>query len=283
MTEPQVATQPLLEARALRVEYPLPRGTWRRPERFVAVDAASFSLQAGESLAVVGGSGSGKTTLARAVLKLVPLAAGQVLWRGTDIATLEGAALRQRRRDVQMIFQDPLSSLDPRMRIEEILSGPLRVFEPGLPAGQRRERIVAQLEQVGLSAAQLSRYPHQFSGGQAQRIGIARALLARPAVLLCDEPVASLDLVTRAQVLDLLADLQQQGLALLFISHDLAAVRRLCQRVMVLQQGRVVEEGATDTLLQRPRHPCTRQLLDAVLAADPRRMRARQRGSASSS
>lgn len=259
----------LLEARDLAVTYCSP-GLLRDGPPQPALRGVSLQLDRGEALAVVGESGSGKSTLARALLRLVPLVAGQVLLRGEDLAILTPAELQARRRDLQMIFQDPLASLDPRMRIEEVLAQPLRVFEPSLSRSQRRERAVQALAQVGIDGSALARWPHQFSGGQAQRIGIARALLAQPAVLLCDEPVSALDLPIRLQVLQLLAQQRAQaGVALLFIAHDLAAVRFLCERTLVLYRGQVVEQGPTAELFANPRHPYTQTLLAAALPADP--------------
>jgi len=271
----------LLEGRDLAVEYTRDAGLFAPKQVFRALDGVSFALGTGESLAVVGESGSGKSTLARAALRLVPLAGGQVLLRGEDLAILSPDELRQRRRDLQLIFQDPLACLDPRMRIAEILAQPLRAFEPTLDRAARRQRAAAAIEAVGLDAAMLDRYPHQFSGGQAQRIGIARALIVNPAVLVCDEPVSALDVSIRAQVLDLLAgERARRRLALLFIAHDLSAVRFLCERTLVLYRGQVMEQGATADVFAAPRHPYTRALLAAALVADPRRARRRPRGSA---
>jgi len=260
----------LLEARDLRVDYPLPARGLQRAVGITALQQVSLTLADNQSLAVVGESGSGKSTLARALLRLLPLAAGQVLLRGEDLAILTAAELRQRRRDLQMIFQDPYASLDPAMTVAEILSQPLRVFAPQLTAAQRLDRCAAALQDVGLLPEHLQRHAHQFSGGQAQRIGIARALIAEPAVLVCDEPVSALDLPIRLQVLQLLAAQRaQRGLALLFIAHDLAAVRYLCERTLVLFSGRIMEQGPTATLFAHPRHPYTRTLLAASLRADP--------------
>ncbi len=266
----------LLEGRDLSVVYRRSGGLFGTSSELAALDHVSFTLGAGETLAIVGESGSGKSTLARAVLRLVALTAGQVLLRGEDLAILTEAELRARRRELQMIFQDPFASLDPRMRIAEILAQPLRVFEPALNRAQRRERAAAQLAGVGLDAAMLDRYPHQFSGGQAQRIGIARALIAAPSVLVCDEPVSALDVSIRTQVLELLAEQRaKRGLALLFIAHDLAAVRFLCDRTLVLYRGQIMEQGPTAQLFAAARHPYTRALLDAALIADPLRARRR--------
>ena len=259
----------LLEGRDMSVRYGKTGG-------FTALDDVSFTLAQRESLAVVGESGSGKSTLARAVLRLVPLAAGQVLLHGEDLATLSPRELRLHRRDLQLIFQDPLASLDPRMRVGDIVGQPLRVFAPELDRASRRDRVVAQLQSVGMPASTIARYPHEFSGGQAQRIGIARALIANPAVLLCDEPVSALDVSIRAQILELLeTQRRQRDLALLFIAHDLAAVRYLCSRTLVLFRGEIMEEGATAALFEASAHPYTAALLSAALVADPVRARAR--------
>ena len=268
----------LFEGRDLVVDYRRGGGLLRAPESFRALDDVSFGLAVGESLAVVGESGSGKSTLARAALRLVVPTSGQVLLRGEDLAILSPEELRRRRRDLQLVFQDPLACLDPRMRIAEILAQPLRAFEPRLDRAARRERAEAALQAVGLEPGMLTRYPHQFSGGQAQRIGIARALIANPAVLVCDEPVSALDVSIRAQVLDLLAaERQRRQLALLFIAHDLAAVRFLCERTLVLYRGQVMEQGPTAQIFARPRHPYTQLLFAAALVSDPRRARRRDR------
>lgn len=275
-----MSAPPLLEARGVRVVFGARRGLLqpRARSEVVAVDGVDLLLEAGRRLAVVGESGSGKTTLARALLRLVPLEAGQVLLRGEDLAVLTAGELRQRRREVQMIFQDPASSLDPRMRVTDVVLEPLDCL--GLaPHGEARTRRVHELlESVGLPAALATRLPRELSGGQAQRVAIARALSCDPAVLLCDEPVSALDLDTRGQVLKLLEEqARSRGLALLFISHDLAAVRYLCDEVLVMFRGRVVERGPTAELFARPQHPYTRALLAAVPVPDPVRARARRR------
>ena len=235
----------------------------------VAVDGVSFELGAGESLGLVGESGSGKSSIARALLRLVP-ASGVAQFAGSDLLQLRGAALRATREHLQIIFQDPLAALDPRMRIAEIVGEPLREFRPQLPASERRALVRSMLERVGLDAMHLDRYPHEFSGGQAQRIGIARALVLRPRLLLCDEPVASLDVSITAQIVNLLRDLKTEfGLSLLFIAHDLATVRQVCERVMVLYRGQLMEIAPREQLYSAPRHPYTRALLAAVPTPDP--------------
>jgi oligopeptide transport system ATP-binding protein len=245
----------LLEVRALGVEF----------GGRAAVEDVSFDIAAGEVLGLVGESGSGKSTLARAILRLVPVVRGTILWRGTDLLGCEGAALRRRRRELQMVFQDPLASLDPRMTVGETLAEPLEIFEPGLEGRERMKRVAEMLERVGLAAAAAARYPHEFSGGQCQRIGIARAMMSRPRLLVCDEPVSSLDVSIQGQIVNLLSDLQRDlETALLFISHNLAVVRHLSDRVLVMYGGRIVESGPREEIFAAPLHPYTRALLAAV-------------------
>jgi oligopeptide transport system ATP-binding protein len=245
----------LLEVRGLGVEF----------EGRAAVEDVSFEIAPGEVLGLVGESGSGKSTLARAVLRLTPVARGTVSWRGTDLLLYKGAALRRRRRDLQMIFQDPLASLDPRMTVGETLAEPLEIFEPLLGKQARAKRVAEMLERVGLAAALAGRYPHEFSGGQCQRIGIARALMPQPQLLVCDEPVSSLDVSIQGQIVNLLSDLQRDlKTAILFISHNLAVVRHLSDRVMVMYGGRIVETAPREQLFAAPVHPYTRALLAAV-------------------
>ena len=277
-----MSSPPLLEARGVRVVFPGERGLFgaRTGDDVVAVDDVDLLLSPGARVAVVGESGSGKSTLARALLRLVPLDRGQVLLRGEDLAVLTPEELRKRRRDLQMIFQDPLASLDPRMRVIDIVAEPLELLNEERSSTVRRERALALLQTVGIPAASASRLPREFSGGQAQRIAIARALICDPAVLLCDEPVSALDLTTRGHVLRLLeAQAIERGLALLFISHDLAAVRYLCDEVRVIYRGRIVEQADRETLFANARHPYARALLAAVPVPDPVRARARRTAS----
>jgi oligopeptide transport system ATP-binding protein len=265
----------LLEVRELSVSYRVAHH--RRHVRLRVVDRVGFTLARGEALGIVGESGSGKSSIVRALLRLVPSDAGSALFRGTDLLRLTGRRLQAQRRHVQLIFQDPLGSLDPRMSIGESVAEPLRVFEPELNRAQRSERVRSMLLAVGLDQARLDRWPHEFSGGQAQRIGIARALMLRPELLLCDEPLSALDLSIKSQIGNLLKDLQRElRLSLLFISHDLAAVRFACDRILVLYMGRAVEIAATADLFERPRHPYTRALLSSVPIADPLAARARR-------
>jgi len=237
---------------------------------FAAVEDVSFDLAAGETVGLVGESGCGKSTLARAILRLIPASGGSVKWDGADLLELDAAALRRRRRHVQMVFQDPLASLDPRMTVGESLAEPLEIFEPALTKPERRSRTLHMLERVGLAAEMLHRYPHEFSGGQCQRIGIARAMMLRPKLLICDEPVSALDVSIQGQIVNLLRDLQGEfGTAMLFISHNLAVVRHLSHRVLVMYAGRLVEAAARDALFAAPVHPYTCALLAAV--PDPAR------------
>ncbi len=261
MPSPAVAVNDsLLEVRDLSVNF----------GAFAAVAGVSFHLGAGETLGLVGESGSGKSTLARAILRLIPAARGTVMWRGVDLLSCGSSSLRRRRRDLQMIFQDPLGSLNPRMTAGEALAEPLEIFEPVLAAQERRARIEEMLERVGLARADAHRYPHEFSGGQCQRIGIARAMMLRPKLLVCDEPVSSLDVSIQGQIVNLLMDLQKEfGTAMLFISHNLAVVRHISHRVLVMYLGRIVEDAARDALFAAPAHPYTRALLAAV--PDPTR------------
>jgi oligopeptide transport system ATP-binding protein len=249
------AADPLLRVTDLRVEF----------GAHAAVSGATFDLFPGETLGLVGESGSGKSTLARAILRLVRASRGSVLWRGRDLLSCDGAALRRVRRDLQIVFQDPLASLNPRMTVGETIAEPLRIFEPGLNSRARRGRAGAMLARVGLNADMLDSYPHEFSGGQCQRIGIARAMILNPALLICDEPVSSLDVSIQGQIVNLLLDLQRDaGTAMLFISHNLAVVRHLSHRILVMYSGRLVEIATRDALFAAPIHPYTRTLLAAA-------------------
>jgi peptide/nickel transport system ATP-binding protein len=273
-TEPDAA---LLRVDGLRVHFKIPPATLFGPAQTLrAVDDVSLELKPGETLGVVGESGCGKSTLARAVLRLVHVTDGQVCLLGRDLAKLGRKAMRDCRQDLQMIFQDPLASLNPRMTVRDIIIEPLQTYHPDLSGIEMTERAENMLHRVGLEAAHLNRYPHEFSGGQCQRIGIARALILQPRVIICDEPVSALDVSVQAQIIDLLIELQEEfSLALIFIAHDLAVVRRLSHRVMVMYLGRVVEIAERQALYEQPRHPYTRALINAVPVPDPRIERAR--------
>jgi len=267
----------LAELRDVQVHFPITKGIFRQREvaRVRAVDGVSLGLRRGQVLGLVGESGSGKSTTGRALLRLAPLTGGQVLFDGQDISTWERRALLPIRRRMQVVFQDPEASLNPRMRVGESVAEPMRIHTK--QTGAEVERSVAALfEQVGLSPELRRRYPHEFSGGQRQRIGIARALATSPELLVLDEPISALDVSIQAQVLNLLADLRQaRGLSYLFIAHDLGAVAHLCDTVAVMYLGRIVEHGDAGQLFGDPRHPYTRALLASVPIADPKRARAR--------
>ncbi len=261
------ARSALLEVRDLCVHYRF-GGGWARVGRRVvrAVDGVTFTVPAGGALGLVGESGCGKSTLARAVVRLTPPTSGTVRFEGRDVASLHGAGLRRFRRGVQMIFQDPDGSLNPRQRVETLVGEALAVHGLARDRRQRREQVATALGRVGLGPDALDRYPHEFSGGQRQRIGIARALALSPRLIVCDEPVSALDVSVQAQVLNLLADLRAAlGLAYLFIAHNLAVVRTLCDDVAVMYLGRVVEFGPCERVLRQPRHPYTRMLLASVI------------------
>ena len=263
-------SEPLVRVRDLRKWYGLRAGLFGRPRAFVrAVDGVSFDVAPGETLALVGESGCGKTTVGRAILRLVPPTSGEVRFAGQDVLALRGAELRRLRRQMQIVFQDPYSSLNPRMTVGAIVGEALYVH--GLARGSELEdRVAAVLGRVGLSADHRGRYPHEFSGGQRQRIGIARALVLEPRFLVCDEAVSALDVSIQAQILNLLAELQEElSLTYLFISHDLAVVEHLADRVAVMYLGRIVESAPADELFADPRHPYTRALLAANPVPDP--------------
>ncbi len=265
----------VLSTHEVKKSFPARRDAFGRPTEWVhAVKGVSIALDAGETLAVVGESGSGKSTLARLALNLITPDSGKVMFGSEEISRLGSREMRARRRDMQMIFQDPFNSLDPRMVIADQIAEPLLVH--GIVKGheERRERALELMQRVGLAEHQLDRFPYEFSGGQLQRVAIARALATDPKVLVCDEPVAALDMSIRAQVINLLRDLQDdRQIALLFITHDLSLVRLIAHRVAVMYQGELVEEGATEAVFESPRDSYTKALLSAVPIADPRQRR----------
>ncbi|MBO0611256.1 ABC transporter ATP-binding protein [Myceligenerans salitolerans] len=262
--------EPVLEVRQLVRHFPVRRGLLRRTVATVkAVDGVSFTLAAGRTLGLVGESGSGKSTLARMLAGIERPTAGQVLVHGEDVARLSRAGRKRLRRDVQMVFQDPYTSLNPRMSVGEIVGEPFAIHRI-TPAGGRRAAVGELLELVGLEPGHASRYPHQFSGGQRQRIGIARALALRPGILVCDEPVSALDVSVQGQVVNLLQDLQEElGLSYLFVAHDLGVVRHIAHEVAVMYLGHVVEHGPSGDVYDDARHPYTRALLSAAPVPDP--------------
>jgi oligopeptide transport system ATP-binding protein len=267
----------LLEARHLEVGYPIAgAGLFSAARLLPIVRDVSLALEPGQTLGVVGESGCGKSTLGRALIRLLQPSGGQVLWQGTDMASMPPQELRRRRAEFQIIFQDPVAALDPRMTLGKIVSRPLATFEPGLTRKKLQARAVEALRLVGLSADFAQRYPHELSGGQAQRVGIARALIGRPKLLICDEPVSALDVSIQAQVVNLLMDLQaDMGLALVFISHNLGVVRHISHQVMVMCLGRVMEKAPRDAFYARPLHPYSQALMAAVPEPDPRREKGR--------
>jgi peptide/nickel transport system ATP-binding protein/oligopeptide transport system ATP-binding protein len=257
---------PLLEVRNLKTWFPVHGGVMRRHVDDVkAVDDVSFSVEAGTTVGLVGESGSGKTTIGRTLLKLIPATGGEVLFDGRDILPMSEGEFRPLRREMQMIFQDPFGSLNPRMTIHAIIAEPLEIHFPKMTRGERRDRVAELLRQVGLQPEMMGRYPHEFSGGQRQRIGIARALAVKPRFIVCDEPVSALDVSVQAAIVNLLQDLQEElGLTYLFIAHDLAVVEHISDHVLVMYQGKIVESASADAIYNDPRHDYTKKLLSAV-------------------
>ncbi|MFT2110558.1 murein tripeptide/oligopeptide ABC transporter ATP binding protein OppF [Marinomonas sp. 2405UD68-3] len=243
---------------------------WEKGRPLKAVDGISLKIYEGETLGVVGESGCGKSTFARALLRLLPITEGNVVWLGQDLVSLDKQQMRDKRQELQMIFQDPLASLNPRMTVGNIIAEPLRTFKPELCEGQVKEKVRRIMDRVGLLPNVINRYPHEFSGGQCQRIGIARALILEPKLVVCDEPVSALDVSIQAQVVNLLKELQQEmGLALVFIAHDLSVVKHISDRVLVMYLGNAVELADKHSLYDSPQHPYTKALLSAVPVPDP--------------
>lgn len=265
-------SEPLLKVTDLKVYFDIPDTSklFAPKQTLKAVDGVSFEINRGETLGIVGESGCGKSTLARAILQLVKPTGGQVELNGQSLLDLDKRAMREARREIQVIFQDPLAALNPRMTLLQIIGEPLTVYEKHLSAAQRKERVLRMMERVGLSAHMINRYPHEFSGGQCQRIGIARALILEPELIICDEPVSALDVSIRAQIVNLLMDLQKDmDLSLIFIAHDLHVVRHISQRVMVMYLGKAVEVGESEALYGNPMHPYTQALIESVPVLDP--------------
>jgi oligopeptide transport system ATP-binding protein len=265
-------SETILEAKNVVKHYPVTRGVVFRKTigQVKAVDGVSFSLKQGETLGIVGESGCGKSTLARVLMNLERPTDGSVEYRGRDMFTMGGGEMRKLRRQIQLVMQDPYTSLNPRMTVGDLIGEPFEIHTDVAPKGSRRKKVQELLEVVGLNPEHINRYPHQFSGGQRQRIGIARALALRPEIIVCDEPVSALDVSIQAQVMNLLDSLQRElGLAYIFIAHDLSVVRHLSDRVAVMYLGKIVEIGTEDEIYERPTHPYTQALLSAVPVPDP--------------
>jgi oligopeptide transport system ATP-binding protein len=278
MTSRAAGNGPLLEVTDLVKHFPIKRGILidREVDQVRAVDGISFEVEKGETLGLVGESGSGKSTACRAVLQLIKPTSGSVKFEGREIAGLGRRAMRPLRREMQMIFQDPYASLNPRKRIGQIVGDPLRLQGVARGSGLRRE-VQELLERVGLAGEHYNRFPHEFSGGQRQRIGIARALALKPKLVICDEPVSALDVSIQAQIVNLLDDLQDElGLAYLFVAHDIGVVRHISDRIAVMNDGKLVEQGTADEVCERPRDEYTKKLLAAVPIPDPRESRERR-------
>jgi peptide/nickel transport system ATP-binding protein/oligopeptide transport system ATP-binding protein len=268
---------PLLEVKDMRKYYPTGQGWFGRGGGIVhAVDRVSFAIESGETLGLVGESGCGKSTTGKVILRLQDPTRGSIHWRGSDISSLGPAAMRPVRRELQAVFQDPYASLNPRMRAADIVAEPIRNYD-ALPAPQMHERVAALFARVGLRSDQMVKYPFEFSGGQRQRLGIARALSVQPRLIVCDEPVSALDVSVQAQVINLLMDLQRElGLSYLFIAHDLAVVEHISHRVAVMYLGKIVEIAPKKAIFRQPQHPYTEALLDAVPVPDPKRRKKRR-------
>jgi oligopeptide transport system ATP-binding protein len=278
----QAERKPVLRVQDLTVHFTDYVGSlFHKTERTLrAVEGISFDLYAGETLGIVGESGSGKSTLARAILGLVKPKRGRVMWLGEDLTQLDEESMRQKRKDIQVVFQDPIASLNPRMTAGDIIAEPLRTFYPNMAALQIEERTRGMMKMVGLLPNQINRYPHEFSGGQCQRISIARSLVLNPKLIICDEPVSALDVSIQAQIVNLMRDLQRKlDLCLIFIAHDLSVVRHISDRVKVMYMGRSMEFSERDALYSKPLHPYTSALIKSVPIPDPDLARAARRES----
>ena len=264
--------KPLLEVENLTVSYTLGAGLFSASKKkFNAVDGVGFKIGRGEIVGLVGESGSGKTTTGRAIIRLAPVSGGKIFYDGTEISSLDERAFMPYRKKIQMVFQDPFNSLNPRMDIFKIISEPLDIHFRQMTKGQKRKRVGELLETVGLEKSHMDRYPHEFSGGQRQRIGIARALAVEPEFIICDEPVSALDVSVQAQIVNLLKKIQRERkLASIFISHDINVVRYISDRIVVMYLGHIVEEAPKDELIHHPKHPYTKSLLVSVPSMNPR-------------
>lgn len=263
-------SQPLLRLEDVHVHFPIAQGLLKPPRHLRAVNGVSLAVEPGTTLGIVGESGCGKSTLARAILGIHPPTHGKIWLGDQELTSMAAKPLRAMRKRMQIVFQDPLASLNPRMTIGEAIMEPLRVFFPEMSALQRKRKAQAMMERVGLLPNQINRYPHEFSGGQCQRVGIARALVVEPELLLCDEPVSALDVSIQAQIVNLLMELKQDmGLTMLFIAHDLSVVRHISDRVMVMYLGKVAEQAERDALYRAPAHPYTQALIESVPVPDP--------------
>lgn len=276
-----MSDQTLISVRDVSVTFDIRRAgswPWTPPLKLHAVNQVSFDIAPGECLGVVGESGSGKSTLARAIVGTVPSSSGEIMFDGKDLAAMSPEERRAHRRDVQMVFQDPLAALNPRMTVGEIIAEPLITHEPKTPRAEVKKRVRELMERVGLLPNLINRYPHEFSGGQCQRIGIARALILKPKLLICDEPVSALDVSVQAQVVNLLMELQRDmGLAMIFIAHDLSIVKHISDRIVVMYLGTVMEQAEASILTTRPEHPYTQALISSVPIPDPELEKARPR------
>jgi ABC-type oligopeptide transport system ATPase subunit len=274
---PTAAVRPLLSVKDLKSYFPIRSGLLQRTTGYVkAVDGVSFAIGPGECLGLVGESGCGKTTVGRTILRLIPHTSGTVNFDGTDVFAAGGKTLQGLRRQMQIVFQDPAGSLNPRMRIAAIVGEPLVVHGLVRDKAELRHKVEENLERCGMPRAAADRYPHEFSGGQRQRIGIARALALQPRFIVCDEPTSALDVSIQAQVLNLLSDLQRDlKLSYLFISHDMAVIQHMCERIAVMYKGKIVESGTREQVIGSPQHRYTQSLLSAVPEPDPRRVRTR--------
>lgn len=274
------ASKVLLDAKNIKVQFPFKSGggLFGRTVPFRAVDGISFSLNEGETLGIVGESGCGKSTLARAIIRLIEPTHGEITWLGKSLTALDKKTMTQARQDLQIVFQDPLASLDPRMTISDSIAEPLKTFRPELNRREHRDLVQQMMLRVGLDDSMLNRYPHELSGGQNQRVGIARAMINKPKLIICDEAVSALDVSIQAQILELLKELQAEfNMSLLFISHDLSVVKEISDRIMVIYLGRIVELGQSADVCGQPEHPYTKALISAVPVPDPTVERQRQR------